>query len=100
MKFIAGVQQYLTSITLPGDDLPFVKSRRKTGFIGFLICCKSLQMMIEMLIVSSKPVLNYLLTYRMTQDHIELFFLAKLEAWEGSITISQLDSSQLPTRRC
>ena len=44
MKFIAGIQKYLVSIKLP-DEFPVVKCRRKTGFIGFLICCKNIEVL-------------------------------------------------------
>jgi len=82
MQFIADIQKYLLSITLPGDNLPVVRSRRKTGFIGFLVCCKSIEVINEMLLTSPKPVLEYLLTYRMSQDHIELFF-SKIRSMGG-----------------
>ena len=82
MQFIADIQKYLLSLTLPGDNLPLVRSRRKTGFIGFLVCCKSIEVINEVLLASPKPALEHLLTYRMSQDHIESFF-SKIRSMGG-----------------
>ena len=82
MQFIADIQKYLLSLTLPGDNLPLVRSKRKTGFTGFLVCCKSIEVINENLLASPKPALEYLLTYRMSQDHIELFF-SKIRSMGG-----------------
>nr|CAH7715037.1 unnamed protein product [Callosobruchus chinensis] len=51
------------------------KSRRKTGFLGFIICIDNLQAF-YMEYVIKYQYLSYILTYKMSQDHIELFFSA------------------------
>ena len=52
----------------------FGKQKRKTGFIGFLVGIKSVQGMFHDLVESPNPPLRYLLTYKFSQDHLELFF--------------------------
>ena len=62
---------YILGITdLEGKQM--VYTRRKTGFVGFLAAIKSICGIFTDLVESGK--LNYLLTYRFGQDHIELFF--------------------------
>ena len=55
---------------------PLYETKRKTGFIGFLIAIKSFQGIFEDLIDSSDYPMKYLLTYKFSQDHLELFFSA------------------------
>ena len=51
-------------------------SSRKTGFIGFLVAIKSVQgIFLDWVEKESSP-LNYLLTYKLSQDHLEIFFNA------------------------
>ena len=50
------------------------KSRRKTGFIGFLVGIKSTQGLFESLVAHRQAPLKYLLMYKFSQDHLELFF--------------------------
>lgn len=44
----------------------------KTGFIGFIICAESLKHLYNTLVETN--VLQYIATYRLSQDHLELFF--------------------------
>lgn len=50
-----------------------VESANKTGFIGAIICIESLRTMFHEW-VEEKKLLNYISTYRLSQDHLELFF--------------------------
>ncbi|CAL4127774.1 unnamed protein product, partial [Meganyctiphanes norvegica] len=50
------------------------KTRRKTGFIGFLVAIKSFRGIFHDLVESPQAQLKYLLTYKFSQDHLELFF--------------------------
>jgi DNA transposase THAP9 len=50
-----------------------VAAKCKTGFIGFLINIQSLKFLYNNLIKNEKC-LTYISTYRLSQDHIELFF--------------------------
>jgi hypothetical protein len=47
------------------------KSKRKTGFLGFLLCINAVVGLAEDLVNVENPVLKYLLTYKMSQDHLE-----------------------------
>ena len=51
-----------------------IHSPRKTGFLGFIINIHSFTYLFETLVESKK--LNFLLTYKASQDHVELFFCA------------------------
>ena len=55
---------------------PMHSSRRKTGFIGFLVAIKSLKAMYTDLVAPEPAPLKFLLTYKMSQDHLELFYAA------------------------
>ena len=58
------------------DGKPILTSKRKTGFLGFLVCIDSVLGLAKDLVLPEKSVLKYLLTYKMSQDHLELFFSA------------------------
>ena len=53
-----------------------LESRRKTGFLGLLIAIRSLQAMYYMHVSPSNSHLKYIISYKMSQDHLELFFAA------------------------
>ncbi|KAH9632416.1 hypothetical protein HF086_010809 [Spodoptera exigua] len=71
-EFLDRTETYIKSLQLP-DGSTIMQSSRKTGFIGFLICIKSLKDMYIRLIEQEKR-LQYLPTYKISQDHIELMF--------------------------
>ena len=49
-------------------------TRRKTGFIGFLLAIKSIKGIFFDLVEEEQAPMKYLLTYKFSQDHLELFF--------------------------
>lgn len=49
-----------------------LKSQRKTGFLGFIICLTNLLELYEHI----QKDMNYLLSYKLSQDHLEVFFSA------------------------
>lgn len=56
------------------DGVPIIQHPRKTFVLGFVITIKStLEMAKQMLTLPEKP-FKYVLTYRFSQDHIELLF--------------------------
>ena len=61
----------LKEICMPVEKL-ILKSNRKTGFLGFIICINSLLGLIDFL--TTELSFNFLCTYRLSQDHLELFF--------------------------
>ena len=56
------------------DGVPIIRHPRKTFVLGFVITIKStLEMAKQMLTLPEKP-FKYVLTYKFSQDHIELLF--------------------------
>ena len=49
-------------------------TRRKTGFVGFLLAIKSIKGIFQDFVEPVGAPLRYLLTYKLSQDHLELFF--------------------------
>ncbi|XP_022182833.1 uncharacterized protein LOC111042513 [Myzus persicae] len=52
--------------------IPVLESKRKTGFIGFIVSLNSLLQLYSTLIESNK--LSYIKAYKVSQDHLEIFF--------------------------
>lgn len=51
-------------------------SRKKTPFIGFMAGIRSMQGLFDSLVKSEAPKLKYLLTNKLSQNHLQLFFCA------------------------
>ncbi|KAI5634401.1 transposase protein domain-containing protein [Phthorimaea operculella] len=51
-----------------------VECKSKTGFLGFLICIESLKFLFSTYVVGPTPLLRYISTYGISQDHIEILF--------------------------
>ena len=51
-------------------------TERKTGFIGIVWCMRSFSRMHAQLVIPEDGPLKYLLGYKFSQDHLELFFSA------------------------
>jgi hypothetical protein len=51
-------------------------TRPKTGFIGFLAAVKSIKGLFHELVERAEAPMKYLLSYKFSQDHLELFFCA------------------------
>ena len=88
------IEEYIKGIKDPSGKL-ITTSRRKTGFIGFLVAIKSIQALYNELVTAPSPKLKYLLTYKFSQDHLELFFAAVRSAggWNNNPTTSQFMAS-------
>lgn len=56
------------------DNTYVVDSNRATGFCGFLTCMKSTIQLYKTLMGAENSVLKYICSYKLSQDHIELFF--------------------------
>ena len=52
------------------------KGQRKTGFIGFSLSIKAFLQLHKDLVLGTDAPLRYLLGYKLSQDHLELFFSA------------------------
>lgn len=68
-------ESYLKTLRFNDGNL-VIKSGRKTGFLGFLICIKALRMFFYQYINIENAPIQYLCTYKMSQDHLEIFFSA------------------------
>lgn len=69
--FLDEMFDYICSLKLVNNSV--LVSNRKTGFLGFLICISSLKNFYKKYVVE-KQVLKYILTNKLSQDHLELFF--------------------------
>ena len=70
-EYFKTLKSYIIGLTL--KDRPILQSQRKTAFLGFLICMESLENLYKYY-VKEKKLLKYILTYKLSQDHLELFF--------------------------
>ena len=72
-KFFTEACDYINHLKDPTGTL-ILHAGRKTGFLGFLVAIKSTRSLFHEMVATSCPKLKYLLTYKFSQDHIELFF--------------------------
>lgn len=81
---------YLSQLKLTNDTL-LVQSRRKAGFLGFYNAVVSVLHVYDKDVKAEKPELNYLLTYKLSQDHLKLFFCAirSRGGWSPNPTAAQ-----------
>ena len=70
-NFVSDCVEFLLSLkTIDGDSI--IHSRKSTGFLSFIFCLTSLKNLAKLLFTSSS--LKYVLSYKLSQDHLELFF--------------------------
>ena len=73
MSIIDSSIEYLSSLKTI-DGIPLLQTRRKTFVQGFIIAAKSIRMLaLNLLTLEIRP-FRYVLTYKMSQDHLELIF--------------------------
>ena len=65
--------KYISGLKNP-DGMLMTSTRRKSGFFGFLVAIKSTKQLFHELVGKENASLEYLLTYKLSQDHLELFF--------------------------
>ena len=70
-KIFLETADYLLSLKL--NDLPVVKTQKKMFAVGLIVTIKSISLLSQELLTQTAP-LQYFLTYKVSQDHIELFF--------------------------
>lgn len=69
--FVSDCVEFLLSLeTMDGQSI--IHSRKSTGFLSFIFCLSSLKDLSKLLFYSSD--LKYVLSYKFSQDHLELFF--------------------------
>lgn len=62
---------YLKQLTDTSGTL-LINTRRKTGFLGLIVCLTCVQTLYRDLVITNY--LKFILTYKLSQDHIETFF--------------------------
>lgn len=65
-------EQYITSLC-DENNTSILKTNRKTGFLGLIICLKNIYPLFQKLKILH---VTYLLTYKLSQDYLEMFFSA------------------------
>ncbi len=93
-KFLNDACEYIKGLKGP-EGQSILKSKRKTGFLGFLLCAEAVQGLAKDLVSGENLVLKYILTYKMSQDHLELFFGAVRASggWNSNPTAMQFRSA-------
>ena len=94
LPFFDKAQQYILELKdISGK--PMYSTRRKTGFVGFLVGIESVKGIFHDLVASEKSLLKYLLAYKFSQDHLELFFAAvrSCGGFNNNPTVQQFKSS-------
>ena len=72
-EFLIHAETYIRELKLfSGDSV--LMSNRKTGFLGFIVSIRTLNYLYDSLVGCPEPQLKYLMTYKMSQDNIELIF--------------------------
>ena len=67
-------KRYILGLRNGSNGALMIKSRRKMSFLGFLVCINCLLNMTEWLTSHPTTDIKFLMTYKFSQDHIELFF--------------------------
>lgn len=92
ISFLQNVQTYLLSLQEP-SGLPLHQGRRNQCVVGFIIAAQStLDLAMELL---SRHDYRYLLTYKYSQDHVEMFFskIRQRNGWNNNPTSEQFRSA-------
>lgn len=90
MNFFEEAKQYIRGLT-DASGIPIFKTPRKTPFLGFLVTIESVIGLASTLLLTNAAPLRYFQTYKLSQDHIELFFAAvhAKGGWNNNPTVSQ-----------
>lgn len=79
MAILAETESLLRGLKLNGKDNRLVhvhSTQKKTPIFGFIACGRSVMGIYEDLVEQPAAPCRYLLTYKLSQDHLELFFSA------------------------
>lgn len=91
MEYLMDTRRYLLSLQT-ASGTPIVKSVNSTGFIGFVFCIESFLNIVRDLLWHPCHPFSYVLGYKFSQDHLELFFNAIRGSlgWNNNPTAHQL----------
>ena len=73
LPFLAEAKAYILGLT-DNTSKPMYSTKRKTAFVGLLCDIHTVEAVYTTLVKEEPCHLKYLLTYKLSQDHIELFF--------------------------
>ena len=73
LPFVNQASNYIKGLRDEMGNLMY-KTKRKTGFVGFILAIESVKSLFHELVGRTDAPMNYLLTYKFSQDHLELFF--------------------------
>ncbi|KAL3246422.1 hypothetical protein MRX96_017884 [Rhipicephalus microplus] len=90
LSFLEEAKEYIRGLTGP-TGIAIFKTSRKTAFLGFLVSIESTIGLASSLLLGEAAPLRYLLMYKLSQDHIELFFAAIRckGGWNNNPTVAQ-----------
>ena len=71
--FFEEAYAYIMALRDTNGNLMY-NTRKETGFIGFLVAIESMKHIFFHLVERENAPMNYVLTYKFSQDHLELFF--------------------------
>ena len=72
INFVTEAKDYICNLKESQTGQQMIFSQRKTGFVGFLVCCNSALQMYTYMV--AKHGLKFFPTYKISQDHLEMFF--------------------------
>lgn len=72
-NILENIQNYIERLNFGHTEERVIASTRKTGFLGFIICIKSLKILFDKYLKETTD-LNSLPVYKLSQDHLETFF--------------------------
>jgi len=76
IEFLSNIQtKVFNKQTNTHQLIPIINSGRRTGFNGLIVCLTSLGKLIDDVLKTNQ--LEFLLTYKISQDHLKMFFSAK-----------------------
>jgi len=82
---------YINSLKIRNS--PVLQTVRKTGFVGFIINLKNVIALAEELFNDNK--IDFLLTYKLSQDHLETFFslIRRMNGWNNNPSAKQFKAT-------
>ena len=94
MPFLNKAEVYLSNLKTASGDYIYT-TKRKTPIIGYILMIRSVKALFQELVHKDQAHLKYLLTYKFSQDYLELFFSAVrgMNGWNNNPTSSQFKAA-------
>lgn len=93
-KYFEESIDYLSKLT-DATGVPLLMHRRKTFVLGLIVASKSIQTLSHELLTLAENPFNYVLTYKFSQDHLELLFacIRSKSGFNDNADVGQFKSS-------